>query len=134
MARHPERFRDVKAMVAVQPVSIRPIIETGAKSAGLDVAATTKAFDTRFQEMTGFHMDELSPIPYGKAVKVPTLVAQVHRDSMTRPEDVQAIFDSLGTRDKELLWIEGTTRRFDGYNYFGEHPERMLGWFNAKMR
>ncbi|RZK59345.1 MAG: hypothetical protein EOP27_00305 [Rhodococcus sp. (in: high G+C Gram-positive bacteria)] len=24
------------------------------------------------------------------------------------------------------FWIEGTTERFRGYNYFGEHPELML--------
>jgi uncharacterized protein len=30
-----------------------------------------------------------------------------------------------------LVWIEGTTRRFDGYNYFGEHPEIPIDWFNA---
>jgi len=27
------------------------------------------------------------------------------------------------------LWIEGTTRRFDGYNYFGQDPEKMMAWF-----
>jgi hypothetical protein len=32
--------------------------------------------------------------------------------------------------EKKFVWIEGTTRRFDGYNYFGEHPEVAIGWFN----
>lgn len=32
--------------------------------------------------------------------------------------------------DKKLFWIEGTTRRWDGYDYFPEHPEQMLEWFN----
>jgi len=27
------------------------------------------------------------------------------------------------------LWNEGTTRRFDGYNYFGQHPEKILARF-----
>ena len=28
------------------------------------------------------------------------------------PEDAQKTFDLLGSKDKELLWIEVTTRRF----------------------
>ena len=50
---------------------------------------------------------------------------------MTRPEDVRTIYDNLRSKDKERFWIEGTTRRFDGYNYFGEQPEKMLGWLNT---
>lgn len=56
------------------------------------------------------------------AVTVPTLVAQVHDDTMTRPQDVQDIYDAIPVSDKELYWIEGTDRRFDGYNFFGIHP------------
>jgi uncharacterized protein len=50
---------------------------------------------------------------------------------MTRPEDVQSICDAIPVEQKKLVWIEGTTRRFDGYNYFGEHPEIPIDWFNA---
>jgi hypothetical protein len=49
----------------------------------------------------------------------------------TRPEDVQSIYDAIPGEQKKLVWIEGTTRRFDGYNYFGEHPEVPIDWFNA---
>ncbi|KAL2818949.1 hypothetical protein BJX63DRAFT_48580 [Aspergillus granulosus] len=86
-------------------------------------------FDVNIFHRTGFHLDELSPTPYAKDVKVPTLVARVREDTMTYPGDVQAIHDNIGAEEKELFWIEGTTRRFDGYNYFGEHPEQMLRWF-----
>jgi hypothetical protein len=48
---------------------------------------------------------------------------------MTRPEDVQSIYDAIPAEQKKLVWIEGTTRRFDGYNYFGEHPEVPIDWF-----
>jgi uncharacterized protein len=45
----------------------------------------------------------------------------VLKDSWTRnPEDAQKTFDLLASNEKELFWIDGTTRRFkDGYNYFG---------------
>ena len=100
---------------------------------GFDVPAAAKQFDKRIHELTGFCIDELSPLNYAKDVRIPTLVAQVPRDTMTRPEDVRTIYDNLRSKDKERFWIEGTTRRFDGYNYFGEQPEKMLGWLNTHI-
>jgi hypothetical protein len=34
---------------------------------------------------------------------------------------------------KELLWIEESNQRFYAYNYFGQHPERLVGWFDRYM-
>jgi hypothetical protein len=61
---------------------------------------------------------------------------QVLKDSWTRnPEDAQETFDLLGSKEKELFWIEGTTRRFkDGYNYFGRHPEKVIAFFDKHMK
>jgi uncharacterized protein len=61
------------------------------------------------------------------------LVVQVHQDGLTKPSDVQAIYDDIPAKDKRLFWIEGTTRRFDGYNYFSEKPALMLEWFNTHI-
>ncbi|MEM9633142.1 MAG: hypothetical protein AAGA50_17555 [Pseudomonadota bacterium] len=57
------------------------------------------------------------------------LIIQVRDDLWSRPEDVQTTFDLLTVEDKKLFWIEGTTTRFDGYNYFGEIPEQMVRVF-----
>jgi hypothetical protein len=44
---------------------------------------------------------------------MPVLIVQVLDDVWTRnPEDAQKTFDLLGSEDKELFWIENTTRRF----------------------
>jgi hypothetical protein len=41
----------------------------------------------------------------------------------------------LTPNEKELFWIEGTTRRFkDGYNYFGRHPEKVIAFFDQHMK
>lgn len=40
---------------------------------------------------------------------------------------------ALGSREKELLWIEGSNQRFYACDYFGLHPERLVGWFNQHM-
>jgi uncharacterized protein len=52
---------------------------------------------------------------------------------LTKPSDVQSIYDNIPAKDKKLFWIEGTTRRFDGYNYFSEKPQLMVDWFNSHM-
>ena len=57
------------------------------------------------------------------------------KDSLIDAEkDTQAIYDGLASKTKDLLWIEGTTRRFDGYNHFASNPERMVEWFDRFMK
>jgi hypothetical protein len=131
MHRHPEEFTNIEALLALQPISARPFIERACENAGQPDGV--RMFDAAIHKRTGFHLDELSPIEYAKAVTVPTLVVQVHDDVLTKPSDVQTIYNHISAEDKKLFWIEGTTRRFDGYNYFGERPELMLDWFNTHM-
>jgi hypothetical protein len=64
---------------------------------------------------------------------VPTLLYQVHDDLYTRPSDVQAMYDAIPLAEKKLFWIEGTTRRWDGYAYFQREPREILRWFDRLM-
>ena len=84
-------------------------------------------------ERTWFHLSEQSPLKHVKAVTVPTLMAQVHDDTMTRPQDVQDIHDAIPVAEKSLYWMEGTDRSFDGYNFFGAHPELPIEWFDKHI-
>jgi esterase/lipase len=59
-------------------------------------------FDAAVHQRTGFHLAEQSPLEHVKAVKEPTLVAQVHDDTMTRPQDVQDIYDAILVEEKSL--------------------------------
>ena len=43
------------------------------------------------------------------------------------------MYDNISAKDKKLLWIEGTDLRFQGYNYFGNHPQVVLDWFDTPM-
>ncbi|MFF7468131.1 hypothetical protein [Streptomyces sp. NPDC008092] len=65
---------------------------------------------------------------------MPTLVGQVHDDVMTTPEAVRAVHDAIPVEDKKMPWIQGTSRRFDGCNYFSEHPEVAVAWFDEHVR
>ncbi|MFF0712217.1 alpha/beta hydrolase [Streptomyces bauhiniae] len=129
MSKHPEEFEGVRALVAVQPVSLRALAET----ATTGIPGGIESFAEQIKTLTGFELDEMSPHEYAKDITTPTLVAQVHQDSATTPADVQGIYDNLASEEKKLLWIEGTTRRFDGYNYFPENPEQMIDWFNTYL-
>lgn len=131
-SKHPEQFAEIQAMVMLQPVSARPVVEEFVKSIGMPEGFEN--FDKAVHERTGFHLDEQSPIEHVKHVTVPTLVAQVHDDTMTRPEDVQSIYDALPVADKDRHWITGTDRRFEGYNYFGQHPEVPIDWFSKHVK
>jgi alpha/beta superfamily hydrolase len=131
MTKYPEHFKDVRCMVSPQPVSLRPFYERITEILGI-----TDQFDNidrEIQLITSFRIDDMSPIPYAKNVQVPTFITQVHDDALTKPSDVQQIFDNIPVEDKKLFWIEGTTRRWDGYNYFPEHPEQMIEWFDRHM-
>jgi pimeloyl-ACP methyl ester carboxylesterase len=134
MAKWPEEFKHVQALVLLNVVSGRTFIERGAENLHLDPEKAAQQLDERLRELTGFRLDEETPLPYAKHVKVPTLMAQLRRDFLIHGErDGQAIFDALGAPEKELLWIEESNQRFYAYNHFGQHPERLVKWFDKHM-
>lgn len=136
MKKWPEHFKDIRAMVGLQPISITPFIQKNAElmGVGLDsIGEAEKYFTDQLRARNGFRLEEFTPIPYAKYVKIPTKIVQVHDDFRTKPEDVQAIYDNLGTKEKELFWIENEKERFQGYNYFGKDPKEMLDWFAKYM-
>ncbi|PPU10247.1 alpha/beta hydrolase family protein [Xanthomonas arboricola] len=127
MKKHPEEFRHVKAMIALQPVTPAVFVEKAVETH--KILNGLQLFDAAFHRRTGFHLADVWPMEYAKAVTIPTLVAQVRDDFLTKPSNVQEIYDTLSSLDKKLFWIEGTDQRFQGYNYFGNNPEIMLDWF-----
>ena len=131
MKKHPKEFEHVKAMIALQPVSPKVFVETAVENQ--KISNGLQLFDVAFHKRTGYHLADVWPMEYARAVTVPTLVAQVRNDFLTKPSNVQEIFDTLSSRDKKLFWIEGTDQRFQGYNYFGKNPKLMLDWFSTHI-
>jgi hypothetical protein len=134
MTKWPQEFTHIKALALLNVVSGSTFIERGAENLHFDPAKAANRLDERLRELTGFRLDEETPLPHAKHVKVPTLMAQLRRDFLIHGEkDGQAIFDALGAQEKELLWIEESNQRFYAYNHFGQHPEPLLGWFAKHM-
>ncbi|MCC5581726.1 alpha/beta hydrolase [Microtetraspora sp. AC03309] len=133
MTRRPEAFEGVRCMVSPQPLSPRVSCERGLERLGIP-AGRIDDLEQRIRLHTSFGLDDFSPVPWAKNVMIPTMLYQVRDDLMTRPSDVQAMFDNIPVAEKELLWIEGTTRRWDGYTYFQQNPAPMLDWFGTYMK
>ena len=134
MTKWPEDLTHIKALVLLNVVAGKTFIERGAEKFELDPAKAAAKLDERVRELTGFCLDEETPLPYAERVKVPTLMVQLRRDFLIHGErDGHAIFNALGAQEKQLLWIEESNQHFYAYNYFGQDPERLVAWFDQHM-
>ena len=132
ISRRPELFENVRCMLSPLVVSMTALMGRFATLQGVGDYMDAMNFEQK--KLGGFTNPEMTPHLFAGDVKVPTMVMQVRDDLWTTPEDGQETFNLLGSNEKELFWVEGTTRRFDGYNYFGQNPERMIAWFDRHMR
>jgi alpha-beta hydrolase superfamily lysophospholipase len=134
IARRPELFANVKCLCSPMVVSMAAIYSAMSELQG--VSQYQELIDLELLKMGAFLAREMTPHKAAPGVKLPVLMVQVLKDEWTRnPEDAQTTFDLLGSKEKELFWIEGTTKRFkDGYNYFGRHPDKVLAFFDKYMK
>ena len=134
IARHPEMFANVRCMCSPLVPSMAAIFLAFSELQG--VAQYQELIDLELLKMGGFPAADMTPQLFASKVTMPNLTIQVRDDAWTKnPEDGQKTFDMLGTKDKEMIWVENTTRRFkDGYNYFGRYPEKVLAFFDRHMK
>jgi len=131
----PELFANpqIKALVANQPTLSYNMTDRFIRAkTGLNIV--DRVLETQRKEYGFGFANALETVP---SVTVPILFAQVEKDQYTfNPEtgqnDIQEIMDAA-TTDKEVIWIGpehpnafGTGMRFDGYQYFNQHPEGLL--------
>lgn len=136
MSKWPEEFKDInlKAALFLNIVTGKTFVEKAAKLVGENPERVVARVNKRLHELSGFYLDEETPVPYIKDVKIPTMLVQIRRDFLIHGEDDgMKIFNALGAKDKELFWIEDSNQRFYAYNYFGQHPEKLVGWFDKHM-
>ena len=120
-------------MVSPQPLSSGVTLERALERLGIPAERMAELDELIFVR-TSFHIAEFSPVPWARSVRVPTLLYQVLDDVYTRPSDVQSMYDNIPIAEKDLFWIEGTTRRWDGYAHFQREPARILDWFDRYLR
>lgn len=132
MKSHPEAFDRVRCLVGCQPLNTKTVVIQQLSLAGVPVNRIDD-LEQRIVLKTSIGFDQRDCLGWTKSVCVPTFLYQVHDDVLTKASDMQTMFDNIPMADKKLFWIEGTTRRWDGYAYFQQHPEQMLEWFAAHM-
>ncbi|MEX0285449.1 MAG: alpha/beta hydrolase family protein [Paracoccaceae bacterium] len=132
MTERPEAFEDVKAFVCAQPASINIMSKVSMNAMGL--GAFQDVLAEEIEKIRGVPLNDMTPHRHAKSVTMPTYIVQNKDDVWTIPDDVQTMFDLIPGNDKKLHWIEdGDTRRFIGYNFFGDHPETMIAFFDQHM-
>lgn len=131
MSREKEKFGRVKCLIAVQPVSMDVLVPCLIQDKYSMFSSRVPAIDRKIIRYSGYSLKEMSPREDVKNIMVPVLYVQVKSDPWTRPDDVEGFYANT-PGPKSLLWIEGE-ERFDGYNYFGDHPEKLLNFLNQYM-
>ena len=134
MSKSPDSFRNVKCLVAVQPISMEVFVRTYLKKrftsfGGRLLFPVVKAF---VNLQSKYPLGSMSPASFVKDIKVPTLYVQTRNDPWTEPSDIMGFYENTRAI-KEFFWLEGLTHRFQGYQYFGENPEKMLWWLKKWM-
>jgi pimeloyl-ACP methyl ester carboxylesterase len=131
MSRKRDKFHQVKCLVAIQPVSMDVLVPCLMEDKYGMFSSRVPAIDRRIEKVSGYSLKEMSPRDAVRDIMVPVLFVQVKADPWTVPDDVQGFFAD-SPDPKTLLWIEGE-ERFDGYDYFGDHPEELIGFLNQHM-
>ena len=124
-------LRAVRFLVAVQPVSANVFVRQYLRAEYTPLSVFLAAIvDWFVQRRGGYALKAMSPLPYVKDIRVPTLYIQARADRWTTVADTQSFYDAT-PGEKELWWIEGITQRFEAYNYVGDHPERIIAFVKA---
>jgi pimeloyl-ACP methyl ester carboxylesterase len=133
MSKEPGLFKDVRAVVAIQPISMNVFVPHYLRDKMPVFKNKTSKINEKIKAIAGFGLEDMSPKNYIKDIKVPVLYVQVKNDPWTDPSDVQGFYDNTDSL-KEIFWIEGDLERFDGYNYFAENPMQMLEFLKKHMK
>lgn len=130
----PEKFKNVKCLMAIQPISMEVFITVYTKTifTSLGSKILMPMIRTFVKSMSGHELSEMSPKNYVKDIKTPTLYAQAKNDPWTDLNDIKSFYKNTNS-PKEFYWIENTKHRFESYSYFQDHPEIMLNWLKKWM-
>ncbi len=130
LAKGAARAAPVRFAVAIQPVSANVFVREYLRAVYTPLSVPLAGIVDWFLQRRGGHaLAAMTPLPYLKDVKAPIFYIQAPADRWTTVADTQSFFDGT-PGEKEIWWIEGITRRFDTYNYMGEHPERIIAFAN----
>lgn len=134
ITKHPELFKNVLCMCSPLVPNMTAIFQAFSELQG--ISQYQELIDLELLKLGGFPAADMGGDIWAANVTIPVLMWQVLDDAWSKnPEDGQKTFDLLGSKEKELVWIKDTTRRFkDGYNWFGRTPDKVLSFLDKYMK
>lgn len=129
----PDVMKNIKCLIAEQPVNMALFFQYYTRDLyGSLIAKTLPMVEKRCVKKGGYPWNEMSALPYVKDISVPTLYIQAETDPWIDTKFIEEVYNATPS-PKEILWLKGEMTRFDTYNYFGKHPEKMLEFLNKYM-
>jgi alpha-beta hydrolase superfamily lysophospholipase len=122
------QVKNARFFVAVQPVTSSVFFRCYLK----DVCTPLSLFlipivDRMVRWRGGYAFAEMQPGKFAGDIEMPTTYIQAEEDPWTELGDIQGFYEA--TPGAEELWlIHGVKKRFEAYNYVGEHPGRVLAF------
>ncbi|MBU7014431.1 MAG: alpha/beta hydrolase [Theionarchaea archaeon] len=133
LSKEKEQLKNVKCLVAVQPISVAVFVRNYIRSVFTPLGLILiPMVDRLCQWRGGYAFEKMSPLPYCKDIFAPTLYIQARTDPWTELSDIQGFYEAT-PEPKEFWMIEGAMKRFDTYNYVGEHPEKILDFISRYL-
>lgn len=121
-----ETLKNIKFMVAVQPISAEVFIANFMRVQYTSLSLFLVPIVNKLCQMRGgYAFDKMSPYEYAKNIQVPAMYVQAETDPWTNLSDIESFYEVTPT-EKEFWMLTGQMKRFDTYNYIGEHPKKIL--------
>ena len=123
-----QQLRNIKFLIAIQPVSAQVFLRCYLREVYTPLSLFLIPIIDRFARWRGgYALKDMSPLAYAQDVDIPTLYIQARDDPWTDLADTHGFYEAT-SGPKELWLIDGIQRRFETYNYVGEHPERIVSF------
>lgn len=132
MKNQPERFKDIKCIAAIQPISMEVFVTSFMKDKYPLFSGMVPSIGRSIVKKGGLPYDQMSPLNYIDGLFKPVLFVQAEEDSWTDINYVKKLYNET-TAPKEIFWLTGERHRFDTYNYFGHSPDRLLNFINNNL-
>jgi dipeptidyl aminopeptidase/acylaminoacyl peptidase len=128
-----ERFINARFLIAVQPITMKVFVQSYLRSLYTRLGLVFVPLTERIMLWRGGHpLAAMSPSEYVHDITLPTLYAQARTDPWTDLSDIKGFYEKTAA-PKDFWWFEGQLTRIDGYNYVGQHPERMTEFIKTYL-
>lgn len=119
-----KEVKNLKSMISVQPLTYDYFVKAMGLPNFLINSGNKYNKEERDTDLTG-----PSFLPIVKDINIPTLVIQNQNDPMTDLNMVKDYYNTLQV-EKDILWLDLEKKRGAAYAWLGEHPEKIVSWFN----